>query len=83
VGEKIASYFAKYFIVNISATENHQLSCIKLPQFAYDGQRLVITENLCSSINVLLDDERQFIVSKGESVTFIYIENSWEKEATQ
>ncbi|WP_339051427.1 M66 family metalloprotease [Rickettsiella endosymbiont of Xylota segnis] len=81
--EKMASYFAKYFIVNISATENHQLSCIKLPQFAYDGQRLVITENLCSSINVLLDDERQFIVSKGESVTFIYIENSWEKEATQ
>ena len=77
--KKMMDYFSEYFTVSISPTKNDQLTHIELPQFAYEGQRLVIAEKVCSPLTVILGDQRQFIIPRGERATFVYSENCWKK----
>lgn len=81
--KKMTDYFTEYFTVSISPAKNDQLTHIKLPSFAYEGQRLVIAKKVCSPLTVTLGDERQFIISRGESATFVYTENCWQKEIAE
>ncbi|WP_339051513.1 M66 family metalloprotease [Rickettsiella endosymbiont of Xylota segnis] len=81
--KKMMDYFSEYFTVSISPTKNDQLTHIELPQFAYEGQRLVIAEKVCSPLTVILGDQRQFIIPRGERATFVYSENCWEKETAK
>ncbi len=80
--EKLADYLAENFTVRIQLNKTDRLNIVKLPLYAYEGQRVEIAENAGAPIDVILDDEREFIVARGEVGVFIFTEDSWQKEVT-
>lgn len=80
--EKLASYLAENFTVNLILGKSDRLYTLKLPVSAYEGQQVVIAENEGSAIDVNLDDERHVIVARSEIGTFIFTQDSWHKKVT-
>ncbi|WP_410016393.1 M66 family metalloprotease [Sodalis sp. C49] len=78
--EKLFGYLAENFTVNIQLTKTDRLDMLKLPPFAFNGQRVEIAGNSGSPTNVILDDKQQYIIARGEVAKFIFIEDAWQKE---